>query len=259
MKTGAIDDGDIMRGLGFVTMYAAWVEEDIDGILRILTPLEEFTVDIQRFSISRKLKHARAIVVSIERDELSILMATLKRGVSLFKKRNEFIHGRISGQVETGLGPRPETATLRSGRTDKKREITSKDLYRLANEFHAYRKSLPRSPFSELAQVVASVRPKRPPREVRPTHPGEMLRENFLPEYDLTATELATALGVSRQSVNELLRERRAVSTKMALRLAKLFGNSPEFWLNAQRAVDLWDAAKAIKSEVGRIKPLKVV
>jgi antitoxin HigA-1 len=85
-----------------------------------------------------------------------------------------------------------------------------------------------------------------------------MLREDFLPDFELTPTALAAALGVSRQSVNELLREKRAVSTEMALRLAKLFGNSPEFWLNAQRAVDLWDAAKAIKSQVSRIKPLKV-
>lgn len=90
----------------------------------------------------------------------------------------------------------------------------------------------------------------------KPTHPGEMLREDFMPDYDLTVTGLATALGVSRQSVNELLRERRAVSPEMALRLARLFGNSPEFWLNAQRAVDLWIAAQSLKEEVNRIKPL---
>jgi addiction module HigA family antidote len=95
-------------------------------------------------------------------------------------------------------------------------------------------------------------------RQVRPTHPGEMLREDFLPDYGLTVSSLAGALGVSRQSVNELLRGRRAVSPEMALRLSRLFGNSPEFWLNAQRAVDLWDAAKAIKEQVERIKPLKV-
>ncbi len=79
--------------------------------------------------------------------------------------------------------------------------------------------------------------------QYRPTHPGEMLREDFLPDYSLTASSLAAAIGVSRQSVNELLRERRGVSPEMALRLARLFGNSPAFWLNAQRAVDLWDAA----------------
>ncbi len=90
----------------------------------------------------------------------------------------------------------------------------------------------------------------------RPTHPGEMLREDFLPDYELTRAELARALGVSRQSVNELLRERRALSPEMALRLGRLFGNSPEFWLNAQRAVDLWDAEQVIRKDVARIKPL---
>ena len=65
----------------------------------------------------------------------------------------------------------------------------------------------------------------------RPTHPGEMLREDFLPDYDLTVSGLAEAIGVSRQSVNELLRERRAGCPEMALRLSRLFGNSPEFWL----------------------------
>lgn len=90
----------------------------------------------------------------------------------------------------------------------------------------------------------------------RPTHPGEMLREDFLPDYGLTVATLAEALGVSRQTVNELLRERRAVSPEMALRLSRLFGNTPEFWLNAQRAVDLWEAARSIKEEVDRIRPL---
>jgi len=83
-----------------------------------------------------------------------------------------------------------------------------------------------------------------------------MLREDFLPGYGLTVSGLAEAIGVSRQSVNELLRERRAISPDMALRLARLFGNTAEFWLNAQRAVDLWDTAQAIKNEVSRIKPL---
>lgn len=95
-------------------------------------------------------------------------------------------------------------------------------------------------------------------RKTRPTHPGEMLREDFLPDYGLTVAGLAKALGVSRQTMNELLRERRAVSPEMALRLSRLFSNSPEFWLNAQRAVDLWEAAKALKTRVERIKPLKV-
>ena len=90
----------------------------------------------------------------------------------------------------------------------------------------------------------------------RPTHPGEMLREDFLPDYGLTVASLAEAVGVSRQSINELLRERRSISPEMALRLARLFGNSPEFWLRAQQSVDLWDAAQAIRNDVARIRPL---
>jgi antitoxin HigA-1 len=90
----------------------------------------------------------------------------------------------------------------------------------------------------------------------RPTHPGEILREDFLPDYGLSVSALAEAIGVSRQSVNELLRERRSLSPEMALRLSRLFGNTPEFWLNAQRAIDLWQAAEALKDDVARIRPL---
>ena len=95
-------------------------------------------------------------------------------------------------------------------------------------------------------------------KEVRPIHPGEMLREDFMPDYGLTVSSLADALCVSRQTVNELIRERRAVSPEMALRLSRLFGNSAEFWLNAQRAVDLWDAAQTTGSDIERIEPLIV-
>lgn len=101
---------------------------------------------------------------------------------------------------------------------------------------------------------VANRRPVQRP----PVHPGEMLREEFLPDYGLTVAGLAEALGVSRQSVNELLRERRALSPEMALRLAKLFGTSPEFWLNLQRSVDLWAAAAQVRDAVAQIKPLRV-
>ena len=100
--------------------------------------------------------------------------------------------------------------------------------------------------------------PNTRPMKRRPTHPGEMLREDFLADFGLTVVGLAEAAGVSRQSINELLRGRRAVSPEMALRLGRLFGNSPEFWLNAQRAVDLWDASRALKGEMLSIKPLRV-
>jgi len=76
--------------------------------------------------------------------------------------------------------------------------------------------------------------PNTTKRVIRPTHPGEMLREDFMPDYDLNTASMAKALGVSRQTMNEILRERRAISPAMALRLLCLFGNSPEFWLNVQ-------------------------
>jgi addiction module HigA family antidote len=67
---------------------------------------------------------------------------------------------------------------------------------------------------------------------------------------------MAEALGVSRQTINEILRERRSITPTMALRLSRLFGNSPEFWLNAQHAWDLWDSEKRFQKELSKIKPL---
>lgn len=95
-------------------------------------------------------------------------------------------------------------------------------------------------------------------RQIVPTHPGKMLREDFMPDYNLTTSSLAAALGVSRQTVNELLRERRAVSPVMALRLSRLFGNSAEFWLNAQHARDLWDSELLYKNDLDNIQQLAV-
>ena len=74
--------------------------------------------------------------------------------------------------------------------------------------------------------------PNTRPLQRSPVHPGEILRDEFMADYELTVSGLASALGVSRQSINELLRERRAVSPEMALRLGKFFGNSADFWLN---------------------------
>ncbi len=83
-----------------------------------------------------------------------------------------------------------------------------------------------------------------------------MLREDFLPDYGLTTSALASVLKVSRQTVNELLMERRAISPLMALRLSRLFGNSPEIWLNAQRSRDLWESEQRYHKELAHIVPL---
>jgi antitoxin HigA-1 len=98
--------------------------------------------------------------------------------------------------------------------------------------------------------------PNTTKREIPPIHPGEMIRADFIPDYNLSTASLAKALGVSRQTINELLRERRSVTPPMALRLSRLFGNSPEFWLNAQQTRDLWESEKRFKKELNKIHPL---
>ena len=79
-----------------------------------------------------------------------------------------------------------------------------------------------------------------------------MLREDFLPDYGLTVASVAEALGVSRHSINELLRERRSVSPEMALQLSRLFSNSPEFWLNLQSLYELRTARTGKGREIHR-------
>lgn len=75
----------------------------------------------------------------------------------------------------------------------------------------------------------------------KPTHPGEVLREDVLPSLKMTQGELARRLGVSRLSVSELLHGRRALSADMAVRIGRLTSTTAESWLRMQTAVDLWD------------------
>jgi addiction module HigA family antidote len=74
-----------------------------------------------------------------------------------------------------------------------------------------------------------------------PVSPGEVIRTRVLPQYGLTQDALADALGVSRYSVNQLINGRRNVTTDMALRIAHVTNTSPEFWLNLQRQLDLYE------------------
>ena len=94
-------------------------------------------------------------------------------------------------------------------------------------------------------------------RKSRPTHPGELLREETLPAAGLTARELAAKLAVSSRTINELLREGRAVNPDLAHRLARVFNTTPEFWLRLQEAIDIWDAWQANRQEYDRLKPLR--
>lgn len=89
---------------------------------------------------------------------------------------------------------------------------------------------------------------------MRPIHPGEVLREDFLKELGMSANALAKALNVSAPRINDIVRERRGVSADTALRLARYFDTTPQFWLNLQAAHDLRMAeitsGKQIKREV---------
>ncbi len=83
--------------------------------------------------------------------------------------------------------------------------------------------------------------------ERKPVSVGEMLVEEFLTPMALTQSALAQAMGVPRKLVNELCNNRRAVTADTALILARVFGNSPDFWLNVQRRTDLWEALNTPK------------
>ena len=84
------------------------------------------------------------------------------------------------------------------------------------------------------------MRSMRDPKR-RPTHPGEILREDIIPALGMTQGELAQRLGVSRLSVSDLLHGKRALTADMAIRVARLTNTSPESWLQMQSAVDLWE------------------
>ncbi len=90
----------------------------------------------------------------------------------------------------------------------------------------------------------------------KPTHPGEILWEEFFPEFGLSVLRVAELLHVSRQTVNELIRERRSASAEMAVRLARLFGTTPQYWLNMQRNIDLWNTLDLHGDDLLEIEPL---
>jgi antitoxin HigA-1 len=79
--------------------------------------------------------------------------------------------------------------------------------------------------------------------------PGEILTEEFLADYGLSAGQLAEAIGVAPNRIEEIVRDRRRISADIALRLALYFGNSPEFWMNLQSNYDLRRARRALPPE----------
>jgi addiction module HigA family antidote len=94
---------------------------------------------------------------------------------------------------------------------------------------------------------------------LRPTHPGEILREDTLPALKKTKVEIAELLGVSRRALYNVLEEKAAITPDMALRIGKLTGTTAEIWLNVQQAYDLRIAEKALAPALKKIPTLEVV
>ncbi|MDP8978973.1 MAG: HigA family addiction module antitoxin [Acidobacteriota bacterium] len=92
-----------------------------------------------------------------------------------------------------------------------------------------------------------------------PVHPGEIIREDVLPETGLSAAAAAKALGVSRQMMHDILGERKPLSAVMCLKFSRLFGSTPEFWIRLQAEYDLKKASqnKKVMQRIARIMPVK--
>jgi addiction module HigA family antidote len=95
-------------------------------------------------------------------------------------------------------------------------------------------------------------------RGMPPTHPGEILREDYLKELQLTVTEAAKGLKVTRNSLSSIINGKAGVSPEMAVKLSVAFGTSSMFWLNLQRTYDLWQAEQKVdRSEIRTFSPTK--
>lgn len=98
---------------------------------------------------------------------------------------------------------------------------------------------------------------RRLPRAAPPTHPGEMLLEEFLKPLGISQSEFAVRLGVSFPRLNEITRRKRSVTPDTALRLARVTGMSADFWLGLQQDWDLWHAMRSESAaEIDRLRPL---
>jgi antitoxin HigA-1 len=111
------------------------------------------------------------------------------------------------------------------------------------------------------SQTTTNPRPveRRLPRNLPPTHPGEMLLEEFLKPLGISQSAFAIRLGVSFPRLNEIIRGKRSVTPDTALRLARVLGMSADFWLGLQQDWDLWHAMHSKEAaEIEQLEPLKL-
>ena len=139
------DDGDIVRGLGFVTLYASYLEEQIEDLVDVLNVYKEYNGGWQ---ISNKIKHAIAILNEFDENQFNDLISDLSTSRQLFKDRNKVVHGRIYAGIN-----RPDT--LKSSRPNiPDQKVTSSDLYKLANEMNEFRLAIYRPMIIKLPRAL---------------------------------------------------------------------------------------------------------
>ena len=92
------------------------------------------------------------------------------------------------------------------------------------------------------------------PKNRRPVHPGEILRFEYLEPLGLSQQKLADSIGVTRVRINEIILGKRSITPDTAFRLAKFFDTTPEFWINLQRNIDMWDTLKAYGEDYDKIR-----
>lgn len=94
------------------------------------------------------------------------------------------------------------------------------------------------------------------PKNRRPTHPGEILRYEYLEPLNMTQQQLADTIGVTRVRINEIIVGKRSVTPDTAFRLAKYFNTTPNFWINLQINVDMWDTLQSYKNDYEKINAM---
>jgi len=144
------NDNDIVRGLGFVALYSAYLEEQIDNLLFMLNEVEEFKDEEQLWPVSRKIKKAKSIASKFDFEGRDDLIANLETSKELFEERNKVVHGRIYANFD-----RPDT--LKSGRPNTPdRVVEPAELYELANAFDDIRGEIYRPMIFKIPRALAS-------------------------------------------------------------------------------------------------------
>lgn len=165
--------------------------------------------------------------------------------ISLFPRGIGWNHCAVTGAGSTALGSTINIGFASGGRL----EMATRSRSRTTTK----RQAAERRPVRSRALVG-----RRLPRRRPPTHPGEMLLEEFVKPLGITQSELAIRLSISFPRLNEIIRGKRGVTPDTALRLARVLGMSADFWLGLQLDWDLWHAMHGVKAtEIAQLEPLR--